>query len=179
MDILLAVFKAHSVHCERMKNYIIIVFYLILLFLSLPCLAEESPQIKTAEKQKLPSLQKSLLIPGWGQLAEKKYAKGFLFLSAEIFCVYEIFRYNHKGNYYYNKYKTAENVDDTVRFRQLTENHDTTRNQYILLAAGVWAVNLMDIFLINKKKDNKDNDLKITIEKREKQSLALTISYSF
>ncbi len=158
----------------------IISFSILLLFISLPCLSQDrenkegiSPEIKFT------SLQKSLLIPGWGQITEKRYIEGVLFLSAEIFCIYKIFSYNHKGNDYYNLYKKTDNVIDATEYRGLTEKYDTRRNRFILVAAGVWLVNLIDIYFIVKKKGKKERNLRLNFKLNENKDPALTFTYSF
>jgi len=79
------------------------------------------------------SLQKSLLIPGWGQAAEKHCVEAVLFFSSEIFCLYKVFSYNHRGNEYYMLYQKADNREDAARYRRLTENYDTKRNKFLFL----------------------------------------------
>ncbi len=158
----------------------IISFLILLLFISLPCLSQDEENKKgTLPKKKLNSLQKSLLIPGWGQIAEKRYLEGILFLSVEVFCLYKVISYNHKGNDYYSLYKNADNVSNAIEYRDLTENYDTKRNRFILAAAGVWIINLIDIYFIIKKKDKKERNLKIKLEHNENKDLALTVAFSF
>ena len=158
----------------------IISFLILLLFISLPCLSQdEKDKEEILPKKKLNSLQKSLLLPGWGQIAEKRYLEGALFLSLEIFCFYKIFSYNHKGNDYYNLYKNADNVSDAIKYRDLTEKYDTKRNRFILAAASVWIVNLIDIYLIVKKKDKKERNLRLKFKLNENKDLAVTVTYSF
>jgi hypothetical protein len=166
------------------KIYKPIITFLILLniFLlsSITCFGQdEEGERGTLNAKKISSLQKSLLIPGWGQLSEKRYSEGVLFLSVELFCIYKIFSYNHKGNDYYDLYKKADNVSDATEYRDLTEKYDTKRNRFILAAAGVWIVNLIDIYFIVKKKDKKDKNLRLKFKLNENKNLAFTISYSF
>jgi len=123
------------------------------------------------------SLKKSLLIPGWGQLAEKRYLEGAVFLAADLFCLYEVFNFNRKGNRYYKKYKEAGTIDDAVAFRELTEKYDKRRNIYMLAAAGVWALNLLDIYIIVKGKQNKK--LKLKLESGANKKLGFTLCFSF
>ena len=123
------------------------------------------------------SLKKSLIIPGWGQLAEKRYFEGVLFLSSEVFSLYKIFSSNHKANKYYLKYKEADNIEDAVRFRELTEKYDKNRNIFILAAVGFWAVNLIDTYVIVKNKEKKK--FKVKLESSDDKKLAITISYYF
>jgi hypothetical protein len=162
------------------NNSKLIICLFISLFISMPCFSQtEEGKEKLAPASQLTSLQKSLLIPGWGQIAEKKYAEGLLFLSAEIFCFYNIFFYNHKGNFYYDKYKKADNVSDAVKYRELTENYDTKRNKFLLAAASVWVINLIDTYIIVKNKEKKRRNINLKLEHNENKSLSFTISFSF
>jgi hypothetical protein len=142
------------------------------------CFSPSKDSVEKAKSDKtFTSLKKSLLFPGWGQFAEKRYVEGVLFFAAEAFCLYNIFSYNHKGNKNYALYKDATNVDDAVKFRELTEKFDTKRNISILAAAGIWMINLIDIYLIVKSKEKKQ--LKMKIESGKNKILAFSVSYSF
>jgi len=141
----------------------------------LPVLGQEQG---TAGKS-LGSLEKSLLIPGWGQLSEKRYIEGVLFLAAEAFCLYGIFLNDHAGNRNYSLYKKAETMDDAVRFRQLAEKFDARRNRFLLAAAAVWAVNLVDITLIVKSKTQRDKSFSLRIQGGQHQILSITARCRF
>jgi hypothetical protein len=163
-----------------MKRGLITVLVLFsLVFSFLPCFGQEVAPEETSQDKKFTSLHKSLLLPGWGQLAEKRYFEGVLFLSAEIFALYKVFTYNHRGNSAYAQYKNAVSVADAVHHRQMTEDYDRKRNQYLLVAAGVWAINLIDIYFIMKNKDNKEKNLRLKFESGKNKSLAFTVSYRF
>jgi hypothetical protein len=136
-------------------------------------------QERIAAEKRFGPLEKSLLIPGWGQISEKRYVEGAAFLAAEAFCLYEIFANNHLGNENYASYKKAETMDDAVRFRQLTEKFDARRNQFLLTAAAVWAANLVDIYLIVKNKGKKEKTFTLRIERGEHQQISLTASCRF
>ena len=153
---------------------------LTIIFLCLPCYSQvKKEKEKEVSVEKLNSLQKSLLIPGWGQIAEKKYPEGFLFLSAEIFCLYKVFSYNYKGNKYYDLYKKADDVSNAIRYRELTEKYDTRRNKFILAVAGIWVVNLIDMYFIVRNKEKKQKKLKLEIKQNENKELVFTLSFSF
>jgi len=157
-----------------------VISLLIIIFLCVPCFGQDKKvKEEISPKSKFTSLQKSLLIPGWGQFAEKRYLEGALFLSAEIFCIYKIFSNNHKSNDYYDLYKTADNTTDAVNYRNLTEKYDIRRNKFLLAAAGIWIINLIDIYIIVKKKEKKSGNLKLKLEHNENKTLFFTISYSF
>ncbi|MFC2167932.1 DUF5683 domain-containing protein [Acidobacteriota bacterium] len=153
-------------------------FFLVLFIFSFSSFASEDGEDVSKERS-FDSLQKSLVLPGWGQFAEKKYLEGVLFLSAEIFCLYKIFENNHRGNENYNLYKTAVNVDEVVKYRDLTEKYDRERNVFIMGAIGFWAVNLIDIYVIVKNKKNKDKNFKIQLESGENKMLSFTFTFCF
>jgi len=143
-----------------------------------PCFAQQDKTSQqTEQKTGLTSLKKSLLIPGWGQLAEKRFVEGIFFLGAEIFSIYQIFHNNHKGSIYYDKYRGAENVEDATRYRELTEDYDKKRNIFILAAAGIWAVNLLDIYVIVKNKEKQK--LKLKLQSVDPKGMAITLHFSF
>jgi hypothetical protein len=151
---------------------------LFVCFCVLPCLALQDEAAPDSQPQPgLSSLKKSLLIPGWGQLAEKRYVEGFLFLGAEVFSLYQIFYNNHKGNIYYGRYRDADNVEDAVRYRELTEDYDRKRNIFIFAAVGIWAVNLLDIYVIVKNKEKQK--LKLQLQSVDHKGMAVTLHFSF
>ncbi len=143
-----------------------------------PCFALQGEAAQDSQPETgLSSLKKSLLIPGWGQLAEKRYVEGILFLGAEVFSIYQILYNNHKGNTYYSRYRDADNVEDAVRYRELTEDYDKKRNIFILAAVGIWAVNLLDIYVIVKKKEKQK--LKLQLQSVDYKGMAVTLHFSF
>jgi hypothetical protein len=111
------------------------------------------------QAQGLGPQEKSLLLPGWGQLAEKRWLEGVFFMAAEAFCIVGALRQNKLGNSAYLAYKAATNVPDAVRLRRETEKRDSRRNQYLLAGAAVWALNLIDIHLIVRGKEGAAKEL--------------------
>jgi hypothetical protein len=140
---------------------------------------KEGPQEESSARPSFGSLEKSLLLPGWGQMAEKRYVEAAVFLGSEIFCLAKVFSHNHKGNRYYSLYKEADNEADAIKYRGLTEKFDTKRNQYLLAALGVWAVNLIDIYVIVKGKQSKQKSMRFRLEGGEKPKALFVISYSY
>jgi len=142
-------------------------------------LQRDEPKDEKPEKPAFGSLQKSLLVPGWGQLAEKRYFEAAIFFGAEIFCLSRIFSYNHKADTYYDSYKKSDNMEDAVKYRGLTEKNDAKRNQYMLAALGVWAVNLADIYVIVRGKQSKRNGLRFWLDYGQEPKIRLVFSYRF
>jgi hypothetical protein len=137
-------------------------------------LPKEEPQdIKSA------ALQKSLLIPGWGQLSERKYVKAAVFFASECYGVYEMLRNNHRGNVSYALYKSASTAEDATKYRDLTERFDKKRNQFLLIAAGIWAINLVDIYVIVKKQKEKRGQLGLALDVSKEKALSFSLRYRY
>lgn len=134
---------------------------------------------KAAPKPGFGPLEKSLLIPGWGQLSEKRYVKGSLFLAAEIALLCGFAANNALGNENYDLYKKAESMDDAVRCRRLTERYDARRNRFLLAAAAVWGLNLLDISLIVKNKESGGPKASLRIEHGGLDQIRVAASYRF
>lgn len=117
-----------------------------ILFLVISAIAEE--------EKKLSSLEKSIIFPGWGQICEKRYFEGIIFVTSEIFCLAGIFKNGREGNKYYKLYKSADNTYDAIKYRDLTIKFDKRRNRFIAGAISVWVLNLLDMSLIIKKEKN-------------------------
>jgi hypothetical protein len=161
-----------------MKGTILFIIFIVVLSLSYPVSAQEENK-EAFEEKKFTSLHKSLILPGWGQIAEKRYIEGILFIAADAFCIYEIISNNNKGNKNYRQYKAAKNTADAVKHRELTEKYDKRRNQFILAAAGAWAVNLLDIYVIVRGKEKKDKNIRLKLKSGENRQISFTLSYSF
>jgi hypothetical protein len=128
---------------------------------TLPLNAEEAR--KPDVHRSLGPLEKSFLVPGWGQISEKKYWEGVAFFAAEALCVWGILANNHRGNESYAAYRNAQSVDEAVQARRLTETYDGRRNKLLLAAAAVWVANLVDISLIVKHRENRTMSLSFRV----------------
>jgi len=135
----------------------------------------------TPDASVLRTLKKSLFVPGWGQASEKRYFEAALFFCAEAVCLAGVLIYNGRGNENYLLYKKASTTEDAVRLRALTERYDKRRNRFILAAAAVWALNLVDAYLIVSGKDGKDKikNLRFRIETGEDPQLAFSLRLGF
>ncbi len=131
-----------------MKRIIELTLILIIIFFTF------SSSLYTAEEEKLKSLEKSLVFPGWGQLSEKRYLEGIIFATSELFCLAGVFKNMKEGDRYYKLYKSAENTQDAIKFRELTTKFDKRRNRFIAGAIAVWALNILDMYFIQKRNSN-------------------------
>jgi hypothetical protein len=141
----------------RRKNCVLLLLLFLVGRIMLP--AQGAVPVNTPRPEKTPlrkALERSLLFPGLGQLGEKQYVKAALFGGAEIFCLAQVLIFIGKGNSAYNKYRDAVDYITAVEFRAQTEKYDRRRNTAILAAAGVWVLNMIDMFVFAKKKYGKN-----------------------
>jgi hypothetical protein len=124
-------------------------------------------------------LEKSLLLPGWGQISEKRYLEGFIFLAAEAAALAGAMVNNHRANESYSLYRKAESLEEAVHFRGLTERYDKRRNILLLGAAAVWAANLLDITLIVKSKAGGEKTVSLRIGSGTKDLIGATVACRF
>lgn len=152
---------------------------LLITSLLLPVYGNRNPDSEPEEKEGTRSraLEKSLIFPGWGQLHEKQYFKGILFITAELIAITSAVISNRKGNSSYNKYRSSIIVDDAVYYRDETERFDRQRNLFIAAGIGVWIINMADIYLFRKKM--KKRGLKVSLSKGIFDEVSFTINYSF
>ena len=124
---------------------------LLLVLLAGP-LRPASEDLKPESDRLRKVLEKSLLFPGLGQLSEKQYVKAAVFASLEVFCLAKVAIHIGKGNEAYRNYRDAKDADAATAWRLQTATYDRQRNTAILAAAGVWVLNMVDIFVFAKKK---------------------------
>jgi hypothetical protein len=147
-----------------------------------PGAAKKEPS-RALDPAALRSLKRSLFVPGWGQAGERHYLEAVLFFGAEVSCLAGLLVNNHRGNENYALYKKAATTEDAVRYRALTERYDRRRNQFILAAGAVWAVNLLDVYFIVKargdKNERKAETISVRIETGENPQLAVCFRLGF
>lgn len=123
------------------------------------------------------ALEKSLIFPGLGQLHEKKYLKGIIFITAELIAITGAILNNRQGNKNYNKYRSSLTENDALFFRKETERFDRSRNLFIAAGMGVWIINMLDIYIIKKKMGKKS--IEVSLEKGINNEIFFTLNYSF
>jgi len=125
--------------------------------------------------------EKSLIFPGWGQIAEHRAAKGAAFAAAELACLAGAICYNGRGNSAYEQYQAAKDPASAVHFRKLVERNDGRRNACLLAAAVVWAANLLDIHLLVNRESagGTQRSIKVGITHGPASAIGLSVDCRF
>ncbi|HOR29992.1 MAG TPA: DUF5683 domain-containing protein [Candidatus Syntrophosphaera thermopropionivorans] len=119
-----------------------------------------------------PTVLKSVVIPGWGQLACKDNLKGSVILGTEVLSLGVSLYFYDKSNYYYNKYMQANQIE------QIEDYFDKAQDQrfYSLLFMGlggvIWAYNIFDV--IQTTEDYNAQVWQEILEKYSQKTVTLT-----
>ena len=151
----------------------------IIIFISSLINAEDLAS-KKADKTNITdsrALEKSLIFPGLGQIHEKKYLKGVVFITAELIAITGAILSNRQGNINYNKYRSSLTENDALFFRKETERFDRSRNLFIAAGIGVWMINMLDIYILKKKMEKKS--IEVSLKKGINNEIFFTLNYSF
>ncbi|MGI5863915.1 MAG: FlgO family outer membrane protein [Myxococcales bacterium] len=97
---------------------------------------------------------RSLLIPGWGQFYNRQAWKGWGFIGLEAAALGGALAFQLAGDRAYNDYKSRTSADQLgddppARAAELYETASSryeTRNVLLFVAAGIWALNVIDAF---------------------------------
>ena len=163
------------VRAKLSKLLRIIIIVLMISFVNGEDTRPGEPEAKNPKKTR--ALEKSLIFPGWGQLHEKQYFKGVLFITAELIAITSAVVSNHFGNKNYNKYRSSITESDALFYRKETEKFDRERNLFIVAGIGVWIINMVDIYIFKKKMERKG--INISLKKGINNEISFTLNYSF
>ncbi|MDD5624964.1 MAG: DUF5683 domain-containing protein [Candidatus Cloacimonetes bacterium] len=119
-----------------------------------------------------PTVLKSIVVPGWGQLACKDNLKGSVILGTEVLSLGASLYFYDKSNYYYNKYMQATQIE------QIEDYYDQAQDQrfYSILFMGlggiIWAYNIFDV--IQTTEDYNAQVWQEILEKYSQKTVTLT-----
>ncbi len=91
------------------------------------------------------SILKSSLIPGLGQISSKAGTKGTIFLGAELLSLGVSLYFYDRGNYYYNKYLTATQIDEIQLYYGQAQTPRYYSVVFLALGAVIWGYNIYDV----------------------------------
>jgi hypothetical protein len=135
-------------------------FVIVLLAASIVCLACDAAWA-------VDNVWYSVVVPGWGQMRAGHFARGSLFLSAELvsltFLGMSQIQYKLAVDQYdraRTSYLGSTYIGDAVTSYKLmhekwedAEGLDTYRRVSLAAAAGVWFVNVLDMVLLPERKE--------------------------
>jgi len=117
----------------------------------------QNVNVVNEQKYGAASVWRSVIVPGWGQLYKSERLKGFSILAAEGVFIGSFFIADNLSYNYYQK--ALNNRDSRLRkeYLGISDNWNTTRNIFGVLAAVVYVYNIVDVVSNKKDKYNVQN----------------------
>jgi len=138
----------------------------------------DDTEIKTISPTK--ALFKSMFIPGWGQVSNKKYFKAGIIVALETTLIYHIVKYSDKTSKAEDIYKSAPDSTKAVLFNKYSDYKDMRNLNSWFLGTLVF-LSMFDAFVDAHLSDfpKKNNRLSLELFPPEKKNIAVRLSYNF
>ncbi|MFZ5980563.1 MAG: DUF5683 domain-containing protein [Candidatus Zixiibacteriota bacterium] len=129
------------------------------------------------------ALFKSMLLPGWGQLGNRRYVKAGVIIALESWLIGSAVYYGIEAADYNDKYKQALELADKRFYYSLYEENRSSRNKYTWFAAITVFVSMFDAYVDAHLSGSPFNDnnhrLKVDIVPDTRGGASAVVSFSF
>ncbi len=125
---------------------------------------------------------RSALIPGWGQMYKRSFAKGTSILVIEATAITAAIVYDGKYSSYIRKSKVTSDANAIKFYRNKANNAKNIRNGLIVGASAIYIYNLVDAIAAKGKLryvKNKNNSLAFAPYFDMKSSVGLSVACTF
>ena len=129
------------------------------------------------------ALFKSLLVPGLGQLGNRRYFKAALFAGLEGWFIGATVHYGRQANCARHDYETAVGHDAREEWYNLYDNKRKNRNKYAWFAGLVAFISMFDAYvdahLSGSPTEPRNDQFTFDVRPLEDRGLAATVNYHF
>ena len=127
------------------------------------------------------ALFRSLLIPGWGQLSNKKYIKAGIVITAEVALIGSIVHYAKKASDAKKAYLGEEDETEKIRLFAEYQDAENDRSLFGWYLGTLIFLSMFDAFVDAHLADfpKKNEGLSLNISPRENEIVGLRLSYYF
>jgi tetratricopeptide (TPR) repeat protein len=112
-----------------------------------------TPSKKIKQKKITPFLF-SLILPGSGQLKQKKYFRSIFFLGGTSYFFIKSLNYKKKYDDKYDEYKNEINPLKIIDIKKKVNDYDDKYRLNSYITAGLWILNCVDTIVFPKRKKN-------------------------
>ncbi len=128
-------------------------------------------------------LLKSMLIPGWGQLGNKRYVKAVFFAGLDAWFVAAAIHYGGQASDFYDQYETTLDTETRREYYNLYLNRKDNRNKYTWFAVIVTFVSMFDAYvdahLSGYPKKTDDNEVSFEVRPTDNGGFLASVSVGF
>jgi hypothetical protein len=129
------------------------------------------------------ALFKSMLVPGWGQLGNRKYTKALLFAGLETWFFLSALHYGRDANTARDNYQALTDPNDRWEWYQLYDNERKNRNKFLWFAGLTIFISMFDAYvdahLSGSPVEPRNDDIAIEVVPEENGGVAAVLSYRF
>lgn len=93
---------------------------------------------------------RSIIVPGWGQMYQKRYGVGIMFLAGEAVALAGAFYCHNRVSYHNKRMAEATDVDTRVWYKKKADDYTNYRNITLGVAAAWYVYNVVDAFTSKK-----------------------------
>ena len=122
---------------------------------------------------------RSLIIPGWGQFYKKQYAKGAVFLGAELASVASAMYFQNRYSYNIKQSLETPILDLQIEYTNRAHKQGLYRNISIGACAAVWVLNVLDATLLDGRPRYTESNFDIAFNSTYNNELLLCLTYKF
>lgn len=127
-------------------------------------------------------LFKSMVIPGWGQLGNRRYLKAILFAGLDAWFISSAIRYGGQASDYYDQYESAIDLVDRRELYNLYLDRKDSRNKYTWFAVIVTFVSMFDAYVdahLSGYPHKADDELTLEVRPMEDGGFVASLSLDF
>ena len=90
---------------------------------------------------------KSMVIPGWGQVGNRRYIKAAVYASLEVFWITLALDYRSQANDYYDRFLKADSLSTKNYFYSLYDDKKNKRNRYYWFFGLTTFISMFDAYV--------------------------------
>ncbi|MEW6411992.1 MAG: DUF5683 domain-containing protein [Candidatus Zixiibacteriota bacterium] len=128
-------------------------------------------------------LFKSMVVPGWGQLGNRRYFKAILFAGLDGWFIGSAIHYGQQASDFRDKYEAAEDRDLRNDYYDLYSDRKDERNKFTWFAVIVTFISMFDAYadahLSGYPTKLGDGELSLDLKPLERENFVACLSYRF
>jgi hypothetical protein len=93
------------------------------------------------------ALFKSVVVPGWGQLGNRRYFKAALFAGLETWFIFSAVNYGREASDFRRRYEEAETTTLRNQYYQLYDDRRDKRNQFLWFTGLTIFISMFDAYV--------------------------------
>jgi len=147
----------------------------------LPVISEEISKISYQSlQQRSPTgaLLRSLALPGWGQLYNRKYIKAFVVAGLETFLIVEAVRFWDLAEQAYDEFSSVDDPTLRLLYYYDYDFYRDRRNLFLYFSGVTIFLSMIDAY-VDAHLQNFDVDITPSFDEEDPESFGLSLTFTF